>query len=303
MSVYDIALGVKVFSRVDKLKDLLDSVKEAPIESVYIADDGEETEAKTELYNREYSFDLEVLNLEYDAGLGYGRNRIVEVFDEEYLLIVDSDHEVPSNVSKLAEQLEERPELGGVSGLLYEDRKIRGTCHDLFEDGDILVRDVREDKPVEMAAGAPLIEFDFLPNAALFRRECLLEQSWDSEYVIGKEHLDFYVAHLQKTDWRFAVSPTILFPHFPGGDSKYVADRDSQRKLDRSRSYFMEKWGYEQILLGQTDWIDGSTPYCTSRFGAEQLVKSALLAAPPKVKAHLMTIRNWIRRRRNLRPL
>ena len=159
--MHDIALGVKVFSRAGKLESLLESIKGTPIETVYIADDGELSEEKTRLYDRTYEFDLHLLDLPYDAGLGRGRNEIVEQLDEDYLLIVDSDHQVPSDVSVLADQLEERSELGGVSGLLYEHEKIRGTCHDLFEEDDVLIRHVRDDKPVKMVAGAPLVKFDF----------------------------------------------------------------------------------------------------------------------------------------------
>lgn len=301
--MFDIALGVKVFSRPGKLQTLLESIADSSIDTVYVADDGEPTPEKTRLYEADYRFDLHVIDLPFDAGLGYGRNRVVEVSEEDYLLIVDSDHEVPENVMTLAEQLEERPGLGGISGLLYENRKIRGGCHDLFENEEVLVRDVRDDKPIEKAAGAPLIEYDFLPNVTLFRRECLQDQSWDPEYIVGKEHLDFYLAHKKRTDWRFAVSPSILFPHHPGGDTSYVTDRESRRKLSQSRNYFLDKWGFKQIIFGQTDWIDASTPYSTSRFGGEQILKSALLNAPESVQLLAMNVRNWVRRRRNLRPL
>jgi hypothetical protein len=298
-----IALGTKVFSRAGRLSGLLDSVEDTPVDTVYVADDGEPTAEKSRLYDADYPFELQLLNLEYDAGLGFGRDRIVDVLDEEYLLIVDSDHEVPANVETLVAQLEARPDLGGISGLLYEHGKIEGTCHDLFEHGDALVRDVRTDKSVELVAGAPLVEFDFLPNVALFRRECLHDQSWDPEYVIGKEHLDFYVAHERRTDWTFAVSPTVLFPHHPGGDQSYTADRENIQKHQRSKQYFLEKWGYEQIVLGQTDWIDGSSPRCTPAEGLKALAKSALLAAPADLQIAAMDARDWLREKRSRPPL
>jgi glycosyltransferase involved in cell wall biosynthesis len=299
----DVALATKVFSRADKLGALLESAGAAGLDAVYVADDGEPSDRKDELYAAEYPFDLTVLDLEYDAGLGRGRNRIVEASDAEYLLVVDSDHRVPGNVETLVDQAEARPDLGGVSGLLYEDGKIRGTCHDLHERGDLLVRDVREDKPVEMVAGAPLVEFDFLPNVVLLRRECLEEQAWDDEYVIGKEHLDFYVAHAKRTDWRFAVSPTVLFEHRPGGDEGYVSNRESAAKLEHSKEYFLEKWGYRQVLLGQTDWTDGTRRQGTPGTLLEWGIKRALLSLPPAVQAPLMDARDAVRRRRNRPPL
>lgn len=299
----DLALGVKVFSRAEKLEGLLDSVAGSPVDAVYVADDGEPSAAKDRLYDAEYPFDLTVLDLEYDAGLGYGRNRIVEASDEEFLLVVDSDHEVPGNVGVLVDQLEARPDLGGVSGLLLEDGKIRGTCHDLYEDGDVLVRDVREDKTVRRVAGAPLVEFEFVPNAAVFRRECLEDAAWDPAYVIGKEHLDFYVTHLRETDWTFAVNPTVLFDHYPGGDAGYVADRESAAKLERSKQYFLEKWGYRQVILGQTDWWDGSRTLRDPSRLVELLVKDLFLALPPSVQVPVMDLRDEVRKQRNRPPL
>lgn len=299
----DVALGTKVFSRANKLEGLLDSVEGTPIDAVYVADDGEPSEEKDRIYSGDYPFDLTVLDLEYDAGLAYGRNRIVEASETEYLLVVDSDHEVPANVDILVDQLEALPDLGGVSGLLYECEKIRGTCHDLHENGDVLVRDVRADKRVRRVAGAPLVEFEFLPNAVLFRRACLEEQAWDPEYIIGREHLDFYVAHEATTDWRFAVSPSVLFGHFPGGDTSYIENRENRRKLERSKNYFLEKWNYRQIVLGQTDWTDATRSLLDPTLLARNTLKATLLGLPPSVQVLAMDARDAVRRYRKRPPL
>lgn len=242
-----IAMGVKVFYRTEKMERLLKSAEDQPIETVYVADDGE-TEERRHLYDREYPFDLVLLDLEYDAGAGYGRNRIVEEMDEDYLLLVDSDHRVvdiepPLNI------LEERTDLGGVSGLLYkEDGQIQGNAHDFFERGDVLVRDIREDKPLQYVDGQPFIEFDFVPGAGLFRREALEDYSWDPEYVIGKDHLDLFVGHWHKTDWSFAVYPGISLIHDPGGSSSYLSFRLDTRKTWHGKEYFLKKWEYSQIV-------------------------------------------------------
>jgi len=299
----DIALGVKVFSRAEKLENLLESVEDTEIAAVYIADDGEQMPEKTQIYEAEYPFELTVLDLEYDAGLGYGRNRIVDESNEEFLLIVDSDHEVPRDVGRLRKQLEASPRLGGVGGLLFERGKIRGVCHDLYERDNILVRDVRADKTVERVADEPLVRFEFIPNAAMFRRECLEASAWDPEYVIGKEHLDFYVAHYRGTDWEFGVNPTVLFDHYPGGSSSYVADRESATKLQQSKQYFLDKWGYRQLFLGQTDWFDATRRRRTPQQIGGEILKSIALSAPPSLLGPLMDLRGIVRKLRNRPPL
>lgn len=299
----EITLGTKVFSRPDCLAGLLDSVTGTPIETVYVADDGEPSEEKDKLYTADYPFDLHVIDLEYDAGVGLGRRRLVEESDSKYLLVVDSDHEVPSNVAVLRDQLEQRPDIGGISGLLYENRAIRGACHDIHEEGQVLVRNVKSDKPVEMAAGTPLIQFDFLPFVTMFRRECLEEYAWDPEYVIGKAHLDLHVGHKKHTDWKFAVSPTVLFPHYPGGDSDYLENRYSMKKLTESKEYFLDKWDYRQLVLGQTDWTDATRSLLDPTWLARNSLKATLLGLPPSVQVLAMDARDAVRRYRKRPPL
>jgi glycosyltransferase involved in cell wall biosynthesis len=251
----DVALGVKVFSRYEKLERLLRSADDAHIETVYVADDGDPTPTEQRVYEYDYGFNLTVLDLEYDAGLGYGRSQIVEHADEPYLLIVDSDHEIPENVDVLYDQLSARPDIGGISGLFFEHGTIAGSCHDIYESGTVLERDIKTKKSLQTCAGFPLIEFEFLPNAALFRRECLTDYCWDPEYVIGFEHIDFYVGHKKETDWSFAVSPSVLVPHDRGGTPEYMKERNLPDKHRHSREYFLDKWGYDDIA-----WIDKFPP-------------------------------------------
>lgn len=248
-----LALGVTVFKRTEKLRALLDSVPQI-VEQVYIADDGD-TEERRHIYEQEYPFNVNVIDLEYDAGLGRGREAITNKLTEDYLLVVDSDQLVPNNVEVLVEQLKENSELGGVAGLFLEYGVLTGMCHDIFEDDGLLIRDTNPQKKVQTVAGAPLIKFDFIPNAAVFRRECLKDYTWDSAYRIGKEHLDFYVGHYKETDWEFGVSPRVLFPHDPGGNADFLATRHDPSRLLKSKSYFLEKWKYRQVLRRQY-WLD-----------------------------------------------
>jgi len=260
MSQPSIALGVTVFKRTEKLRALLDSTPNI-VKRVYVADDGR-TEKRHHIYDRRYDFDLKVIDLEYDAGLGRGRKAITDALEEEYLLVVDSDQLVPNNVALLLEQLEADAGLGGIAGLFLEQGTLTGMCHDIYEDDCLLIRHTTRGKSIRPVAGAPLVEFDFIPNAAVFRRECLEAYTWDPAYRIGKEHLDFYVGHQKKTDWRFAVSPRVLFPHDPGGDADFVETRHNPSRLLKSKSYFLEKWGYRQILRRRY-WLDHAHEFPT----------------------------------------
>lgn len=254
------ALGVTVFKRTEKLRELLDSVPPV-VDTVYVADDGE-TSDRSHLYTRSYDFDLELIDLDYDAGLGRGREAITDALEEEYLLVVDSDQLVPNNVEVLVDQLEVDQNLGGVGGLFLEHGTLTGMCHDIYEDDGLLVRDTERGKDVRTVAGAPLLDFDFIPNAAVFRRDCLEDYTWDPAYRIGKEHLDFYVGHHLKTDWTFGVNPRVLFPHDPGGSTDFVQTRHDPSRLLESKRYFLDKWEYRQILR-QRYWLDHAHEFPT----------------------------------------
>lgn len=243
----DVALGVKVFKRTDKLEDLFDSIEESQLEKVYVADDGE-TEEREHLYSSDkYTFTLEVIDLEYDAGLGYGRQQIVEQLEEKYLLIVDSDHTLPSNLEELYTILQSDESIGGVSGLILEHGFLKGMCHDIYIEGDYLYRDVRESKSQETVGESTFVEFEFIPNAALFRAEVFDDYVWDEEFVIGGEHLDFYIGHLE-TDWRFGVCPEVLFNHNPGGSTEYLQNRGNPFKVESSETYLQDKWDLQAII-------------------------------------------------------
>jgi len=252
-----IALGTVVFKRTGRIEQLLASIG-PPIETVYVADNGQITDERAAVYDRDYPFDLEVLDLAYDSGLGHGRNEIVSQTTEEYLAIVDCDMTMPANIDYLAAQLDARPDLGGVSGLLFEDGGVVGACCDLYEADGLLFKDIRGGKESASVGGHPFVEFDFVPNAAMFRMACLDSYSWDPEYRFGSEHLDFYVAHKKRTDWTFGTCPAVVFPHFPGGNQEYMDARKGERdqKARHSRQYFLDKWGYRRAVPLQSRWVE-----------------------------------------------
>lgn len=300
----EIAVGATVFDRRNKIESLLDSIgSELPINTVYIADNGCIDEQKTQIYGKEYPFDIEVLDLEYDSGLGHSRREIVNRSNEEYLLIVDNDVEIPYNVTELHTILENRTDLGGVGGVLIETSRIRSDCHDLFNRGSILIKDIREAKTVQEVAGSPLIEFDQIQNVTLYRRECLEDYCWDPKYKIGWEHTDFFIGHKKQTQWSFAVCPEVMFHHNPGGDTSYISKRKSKDRLQESKEYFLEKWGYEQVLNGQVNWLQTNSGLPTKQRLIEQFIKHFILSLPPNLQLSVLDLRDYFRKLQGKPPV
>lgn len=268
-----VALGTKVFTRDDQLRQLLASVPPV-VDTVYVADDGESTELKEQIYATDYPFTLRVIDMEYDAGLGAGRAAIVEQLSEDFLAIVDTDHRIPPNFEVLLDALRSEDRLGGVGGAVVEPDRNRYyvEAQDFAEEGTTLIRspDLAQ-KRIEMAGRSPIIRFDFIPNAALFRRECVEDYCWDPNYVIEQEHADFYVGHWRRTDWTFAVCPAVVFEHYPGGDETYLRERGSIEKERESLAYFLDKWGYERDDVRSFVWMEGGKPPIPSSSMSGQL--------------------------------
>ena len=299
----EIAVGATVFDRAEKVADLLDSIgPETPISAVYLGDNGNTTERKEEIYSKEYPVELHVLDLQYDSGLGHSRRKIVERSDEPYLLVVDSDVEIPHEVGRLHTILRQRPELGGVGGVLIEGDRIRSDCYDLFERGSLLLRDLKEPKQVQEVAGLPLVEFDQIQNVAMYRRECLEDYCWDSAYTIGWEHTDFFVGHKKRTEWSFGVSPEVMFRHYPGGDENYRSKRRSWTRIRESKQYFLDKWGFRQVVNGETRWL--GTQHRTPGISDEiiEIIKQGIIWLPPSAQAKIMNLRDYTRKLRGEPP-
>ncbi len=293
----EIAIGVTVFQREKKIANLLDSIDgDSPVNAVYIGDNGKITETKKKLYSREYPFDLIVLDLKYDAGLGYSRHKLVQESKEPYLLIVDNDVTIPRNILNLYKILNARDDIGGVGGVLIEDGRIRSDVHDLYENRSVLVKDIHEPKSIQSVAGRPFVEFDQIQNVAMYQRECLEDYTWDPEYTIGWEHTDFFVGHMNQTDWKFGVAPNVMFRHYPGGSNDYLSDRKGKERIQESKEYFLDKWGYDQVVNGQVNWLQTNAGLPSKQYLTEQFIKRGIIGLPPTIQAAIMDLRDKIRR-------
>ncbi|WP_135304743.1 glycosyltransferase family 2 protein [Haloarcula amylovorans] len=256
-----VTAGVPVLKRSSALASFLESVEQTNIESVIVADNGYKDD-RTEIYNREYPFDLTVLDLEFDIGIGACRYAIAEEFSNDYLLVADCDMEVPKNVSVLVDILENESELGGVSGILQERGRFRSGSRNLFEQpmfggGTSLVIGIESCPAVEQISGHFVVRFDFLTNAAVIRNECIKDYSWDSN-LPDKEHLDFYLGQFHDTEWEFGVCPEVHFIHNKGCNEVYREEyRNNEDRQKKADEIFQEKWGYDKIWSKpRTEWLD-----------------------------------------------
>lgn len=280
----DVAVGVPVIDRWAKLETFLDSVPEW-VHTVVVADNGGAGADRRGVYDRSYSFDLEVLDLDHDVGIGRCRRAVADATESEYLLVADNDMELPPNVDVLVEILDRDASLGAVGGVLDEHGTLRSGSCDFHEaewwvDGRALVQSVPPGKigAVNWSTGHPVARFDKLANAMVVRRAALDDYAWDGD-LVDKEHLDFFVGHWRETEWEFAVCPEVVFRHHTGGPPDYWdqyrhGNADRQR---RAREAFCAKWGYDRVVLGDTRWFGTA-----HRPLAERAMNALVRAVGPK---------------------
>jgi len=245
----EIAVAVPVYSRSEALSQFIESVP-AGVSRVIVADNGLPG-AHTHVYSRDWHVDIDVLNLEYDIGIGACRAALTEAVDEAYLWMGDCDMAFsrPDDLARLREILDSDPELGGVSGWLVEGDTVRSGARDLEIVGDTLVKDGTG--PTVEADPYPHARFEFIPQAGLFRREVFETAGYDAD-LRTHEHMDFFLAQHEAGEWAFASTPVVQVIHNKWIDQEY---RETRGQHDADRDHLVDKWGIRRTVPGTTwDW-------------------------------------------------
>lgn len=269
-----IAVGVPMFSRTEALTNFLESLPPY-VSRVYVADNGEAPDRH--VYTEPWPFDLEVINMGYDCGIGPCRAAIGNAVQEPYLFVADNDMEIirPDDLRILQRILEENPDVGAVSGWLKEGNTIRTGARDLHETGDTLIKNVRDSPEIETDP-VPFARFDFIPQAALYRTAIFESYQYDPE-IFNSEHIDFFIGQKDAGRWEFASTPVVLIEHNRDIDEEYREGKRGSNRVDFD--LMSEKWGYETAVPGpRSDWVTNrDVPM------SEQAFNVFRQATPPKV--------------------
>jgi|APHM01.1.fsa_nt_gi hypothetical protein len=247
----------------------------AGVARVLVADNGRPGEHRT-VYHCDWPFELDVLDLGHDIGIGACRAALTDAVTEPYLWMGDCDMEFPSgraDLARLREVLDSDPELGGVAGWLLEDGTVRAGARDLDTVGVTAVKtaataDVDPDPH-------PHARFDFVPHGGLFRTDIYDTYDYDPE-IVSREHLDFFIGHAEAGEWAFASTPSVQVLHHNHVDDEYRRQRgggqtDAQRLAD--------KWGVRSTVPGApSDWVPAA-----DRTTGERLFGLFRRATPPGV--------------------
>jgi len=244
----EIAVAVPVLSRSEALAQFIESVP-ASVSRVVIADNGLPG-AHTHVYARDWHVDIDVLDLEHDIGIGACRAAITEAVDEPYIWMGDCDMAFshPDDLARLREILDSDPGLGGASGWLVEGDTVRSGARDLEVVGSTLVKTVTD--PRTETNPYPHARFDFIPQAALFRREIFDTYDYDAR-LRNSEHMDLFLGQREAGEWEFASTPVVQVIHNKWIDPEYRDRRGPHADRDR----IADKWGVRQKVPDTTsEW-------------------------------------------------
>lgn len=240
----DTTLVVKTFLRDPYLFACIDSFKEHYDWPVVIADDGNHTDEKRKLGT--------YLELPFDSGLPYGRNRAIEAVETEFVLLVDDDSFF-TGTERLGEMQTLLEVADVVTGTLYDVQTNIGTDYVArleIERTELKMHQVRK---TESYKGIPYKVCDLGLNLLMARTETLLANPWDERFKISFEHLDWFLSAKQ-AGLRVVHAPRSRFGHRPDVEIDNV--RYMKLRLRKPwRAGFFQKWGLTVItnLHGHQD--------------------------------------------------
>jgi len=287
----DLAVGVPVFERTAALQTLLESLP-ASVHRVHVADNGH-TDERATLYAREWPFDLEVHDLDYDAGVGACRRAIADAASTEYLFIGDCDMRIvrPSDLDTLIGVLEREPHLGGIAGWLWEGDRVRAGAADFHSHTGptgttTLYKDARDAK-LQHSAGIPYAVFDNIPQAAVVRTAVFEAHTYDDS-LQNTEHAAFFLGQQRAGEWQFASTPAVVIHHRMHTDPEYRAEKRQKDTTDLDM--LAREFGIDRLAVGpRPDWVT-----TRARSAGERAFDLVRQVTPPSV---------WVPTRRVLRRL
>jgi len=176
----------------------------------------------------------------------------------EYVLLLDDDNYVPSNILECISFLKNHCSIGSLGfGWIEYDGATRVEAADFEIVDNYLVKTVRYAKKMELHDSLLFVHpFDYVLTNALFKKEVFDNISWDSYYIAGGEHVDFYLNMKRNTKWSAAVCSSLYIFHDCSKleNKKFV--KSERGEISKSESYFLRKWGLKDLVSWREMYID-----------------------------------------------
>lgn len=262
----ELAIFIKTFNREEALLNCIESIKKYLTDidyRIYIADDGEKTETKTNLYKNLKRQGHVIKELDYNIGASKSRNILLKSLqDEKYILRLDDDFEFyeETNIEAMINILESVFEIDVVADL----EKQVGNGKSVFS-GEISPWQgfflKRKNKLIKKVINIDDFFYfktnkykfaycDFTRNFLLIRREVFNNIKWDDKIPFAKEHEDFML-ELKKYGYNIVFTPDSIHLHRDDIESTktYKTNKYSKKNKKNSEIFFYKKWNINKISL------------------------------------------------------
>lgn len=250
----EIAIGIKTFLREETLFKTLESYETfCPFHyRLYIADDGRVSDKKTYHYYNLEKNGHEVLRLPSDSGISVGRNAIVKMAKESYILITDDDINLISEdtLKQMKTILDCDDNLGLVAAVLKNwngegfggsENYSKGLSFS-FEN-KMLIR-TPAPRDIKTYRGINYVIADQVMNFFLAKKELFNDVKWDDRIKVEYEHMDFFL-EMKKTNWKAAVCLDAQALHTK---SNHLDEEYNERRMARAPKMFHDKHGIHRVL-------------------------------------------------------
>ena len=202
-------------------------------------------------------FAVRHMRLPFDCGLSRARNEMVRAITTDYFLLTEDDFrfaEAP-DVDYCVRFLDAHPDFLCVTGTLEDLRAKprRGRLAHNFACDNIgrglIVLPIDSAPTREIAfEGTPIRQCHMGPNWGVFRRSMFtsVKLAWDEDYIIGGEHIDFYL-RLAKFHPEISVgfSERLVCQHIDGNEDGYNELRNRSHWLTIFRSKWPFRYRYD----------------------------------------------------------
>lgn len=250
----EIAIGIKTFLREETLFKTLESFETfCPFHyRFYVADDGRVSDKKQYRYYNLEKNGHEVLRLPSDSGISFGRNAIVKMAKESYILITDDDINLitEDTLKQMKTILDCNDKIGLVSSTLKNwngqgfggsDNYSKGLKFDI-ENGMLIRTPALKD--VKTYRGIRYVIADQVVNFFLAKKELFEDVRWDDRIKVEYEHMDFFL-EMQKTDWLAAVCIDAEALHIK---SDHLNNEYNERRMAHAPQYFLDKHRIHKVI-------------------------------------------------------
>lgn len=249
MGLEKVSIAVKTFLRDEKLFHALEGiVRTMPEVTIIVADDGEQSRTKDQVYKRLLRPKDTLLEMAFDSGFGYKSNRIVEANKNPYLLIGSDDFDfggegVRAGIEKMAQVLD-------LANIDIAGGRVFGPYEFHLKEEDGVVTEI----PLNTNVQPQPWYFDcgLTVNYCLIRASILgfgpNQVHWDDDVKIGGgEHGAFFV-DVKRAGYRVAYVPGVSISEIKGADSERYRQFRA-RNSGADRPCFVRR-GIRKYVLG-----------------------------------------------------